>query len=300
MDPTYWKRYVVETDVDDIERTIAISTCVSERSRIEFLRFDAGRDAPSILISPGSGGHAHVFAELGYHMHTRGYNVFVMPKQGGRTIVELIRRHEDALGYVAEMCNPRIGIFGEGLGGFVTFYLALGGSRAQTIVCQNSPAILNEHAWHQALIQGNGAARRRQLILPLAKVLTKVVPGLPVPISAYLDFRELIDVKEENRRIETPMVERYLHDPEFDRQYRLSAVVSLLLTPPPGDLAELKTPTMFLVPVRGFVSAYVRDLYERLPPIKKRFVEVDGGAFWMCSHPRDAAGVICEWFDETL
>ena len=42
------------------------------------------------------------------------------------------------------------------------------------------------------------------------------------------------------------------------------------------------------------------DYAHRLPPVKKRLVEVDGSVFWMCSHPKAAAKVICEWFDETV
>lgn len=74
----------------------------------------------------------------------------------------------------------------------------------------------------------------------------------------------------------------------------------LLLTPTPGSLVELKVPTMFLLPVRGFVPSYVRHLFQRLLPIKKKLLEVDGGVFWMCSHPREAANAICDWFDETV
>jgi hypothetical protein len=57
---------------------------------------------------------------------------------------------------------------------------------------------------------------------------------------------------------------------------------------------------MFLLPVRGFVPSYIRQLFERLLPVTKRLVEVDGGVFWMCSHPRQATGVICDWFDQTV
>jgi len=125
-----------------------------------------------------------------------------------------------------------------------------------------------------------------------------------LPISSYLDWKELIDTKEVNRAIETRLVrEGYLHDPDFDRWYPLSAIMSLLLTPPPQALTALKIPTMFLVALRGFAGnefEYVKDLYLRLPNVKKQLVEVDGSVYWMLSHPREAASVIGEWFDETL
>jgi hypothetical protein len=31
-----------------------------------------------------------VFAELAYRMYLRGYNIFIMPKHGGRTVAELV------------------------------------------------------------------------------------------------------------------------------------------------------------------------------------------------------------------
>lgn len=128
---------------------------------------------------------------------------------------------------------------------------------------------------------------------------------MPLPISSYLDWKELIDTKEGNREIETQLVvDGYLNDPDFDRWYPLSAIISLLLTPAPQALTALTIPTMFLVALRGFGGkpfvAYVHELYRRLPPVKKRLVKVDGSVYWMLSHPKEAAHVIGEWFDETL
>jgi hypothetical protein len=130
-------------------------------------------------------------------------------------------------------------------------------------------------------------------------------PYVNLPISSYLDWKELIDTKEGNRAIETRLVrEGYLHDPDFDRWYPLSAIMSLLLTPPPQALTALQIPTMYLVALRGvggnaFVE-YLKELYQRLPNVKKQLIEVDGSVYCMLSHPREAAQVISDWFEETL
>jgi hypothetical protein len=128
----------------------------------ELLSFKKGRSAPSILISPGSGGHSYVFADLGYRMQLKGYNVFIMPKHGGRTISELIPRHIDALKQISASFNNQIGVYGEGRGGYVTFYLALatpvvrqansGSFPLKSIVCQSSPAITTERSYQQAIM----------------------------------------------------------------------------------------------------------------------------------------------------
>ncbi len=62
-------------------------------------------------------------------------------------------------------------------------------------------------------------------------------------------------------------------------------------------------PTMFLAPIRYRAMAidYLQDLYGRLPTnVKKKFFKVDGGHYYMLSHPGAVSRVICDWFDETL
>ena len=300
---SYWKNhYVVESDADEIERSLGSTSFVSDGKRFELPCFERDKSAPNILISPGSAGHSYVFAELGYQMHLRGYNVLIMPKHGGYTIDELAQRHSDALEHISSNFSDRTVVFSEGLGGFVVFYLALAHGPMKSAVYQNAPALLTEEKFQETIIRGRGAAQRRKLILPSLRLLSKMVPRAKIPISLYLDFKELIDTKEGNREVEVRLVkEGYLRDPDFDRRYPLSAVVSLVSTPLPNPISELKTPTMFLVPQRGWSDpSYVRDLYNRLPPIKKKLVEVDGSVFWMVSHPKAAAKVICEWFDETV
>jgi len=29
-------------------------------------------------------------------------------------------------------------------------------------------------------------------------------------------------------------------------------------------------------------------------------VDIDGGVYWMLSHPQTAAKLVCEWFDDSL
>ncbi len=296
---TYWWRYVLEADAEEIEARLAHVPFPSEGQTCELLHFARDVTHPAIVISPGSGGHAYVFAELGFRMHERGYNVFIMPKHGGRTITQLLQRHEDALHATRQVCRGPIAMFGEGLGGYVTFYLALAGAPLQSIVCQNAPAVLTEHAFHDAVFREKGGLRRRALV-PVGRLLRRVAPGARLPLSSYLDFTTLIDPACESHAREAALVKNYRGDPDFDRCHPIAAILSLLETPPPRDLATLTTPTMFIVPTRGLFSAYEKDLSARLPIAQKRVVEVDGSVFWMVSHPRQAAELICRWFDDTL
>lgn len=300
---SYWKRhYVVESDADEIERHLHVTSFTSSGRNFKLVYFEKSKTSPNILISPGEAGHSYVFAEIGFRMQERGYNVFIMPKHGSSaTINELVSRHRDALTHITDNFNDRIGVFAEGFGGYAAFYLALAHGPMKSAVYQNAPAILTEKDWFEAISGDTGAARRRKLILPIAKTLVKIFPNIKLPIWVYLDFSKMIDPNEGTRKIEESLVQKYLTDPDFDRWKTLSAAMSLVTTPPPNPLKELIMPTMFLVPTRGFTGpAYFRNLYQRLPPIKKKIIEVDGSVFWMVSHPKQAAKVICDWFDETV
>ena len=302
----YWKtHYVVRSDPNEIERHITSQTFSSQGGQFELVSFRKDSKLPSILISPGSGGHSYVFAELGFEMYRRGFNVFIMPKHGGQTVSQLMTRHHDALDYVLGIANDRVGLYAEGLGGYVAFYLALAHGQFKSLVCQNAPAILNDREYHEALLRDAGpwvgAVRRRRILLPAAKMIVRVLPGLKIPIRCYLDWKALVDRNRGAYDIERRLVEDgYLRDPEFDRWYPLSHVMSLVSTPPPSRVADLRVPTMFVVATGGPTPAYVRALYDRLPLIKKRFVEVRGSVYWMLSHPVEAADASCGWFDETL
>ena len=298
----YWKKhYVIQTDADKIEEAVKLEAFSSGGENFDLVCFKKNKNTPNILISPGSAGHSYVFAELGYQMYLRDYNVFIMPKHGGVTISELMHRHEDALRYINTNYNSNTCVFAEGLGGYACFYLALANnSIIKSAVYMNAPVIMTEKKFRAAWMQGNGAAKRRKRIFPFAKLIFKLFPKLKLPIRLYLDFKEMIDTKEDNWKIEMPLVESFFKDPDFDRKYPLSAIMSLVNTATPKPVSELKVPTLFLVPLRGFFPSYEKNLYSRLPDIRKNIIEVDGGVFWMLSHPYDAAKIICEWLDTTF
>lgn len=295
-DKSYWKRYPILTNPEEIEQALSKEHFHSEGHQYELLRFFETTSSINILITPGSGGHAYVFAELGYLIHKQGFNVFIMPKHGGFTISELCKRHIDAVRFIRSKYSGGLHIYGEGLGGLVNFYIALAGVSAQSIICENSPAILTDKAFHAAMKSDGAAGKRRTLLLPFFKVLVKLFPLVPVPIKFYLDWNELIDVaNKKNKAIEERLVEAYSSDPDFDRHYPLKAVMSLISTPPPKPISTLSIPTMFILTRRGLMPGYFRQLFNQLNTQKKTLREIDGGVFWMVSNPGEAAAVIADW-----
>jgi pimeloyl-ACP methyl ester carboxylesterase len=303
--PSFWKtHYVTSTDALEIQSALDLEHFTSAGERFELVRFSYGSEAPSILISQGSGGHSYVFAELAYQLHLTGYNVFVMPKHGGLTVSQLMTRHLDALDHIRRYFNAVVGVYGEGLGGYVAFYLALSQAPMVSLVCQNAPAIMTEPSYHEALLSDTGpwarSVRRRRAMLPFLWPLARIAPQLRVPVSSYLSWKDLVDTRPGIRDIEHRLVvEGYLKDPDFDRSYPISAVMSLMSTPPPGRLDDLAIPTMFVVASDGPTPGYITNLYSRLPSIPRKLVPIEGSVYWMLSHPHQAAALISDWFTQT-
>lgn len=300
MKTAYWQtHYVVQTDPAQIAAHMSMREFVSRQTTHKLTCFITDQRAPNILISQGTGGGPLIFAEFAYRISQLGFNVFIMPRHGGATISELAQRHQDALNFISQRFGQRIGVYGEGLGGFVLFYVTLAGSPAQSAVYQNAPAILTEKSFKRAVV-----GKLQRAILGPAKVIVKMAPRLSIPISLYLNWKKLIDTKPDIHAQEQRLVESYLGDPDFNHRYPLKAVLSLLQTPPPKPLATLSVPTLFTVARRGFGGQlfvdYLENLFARLPMAKKELIKVDGSVFWMVSHPQEAAALVGGWFKRTL
>jgi pimeloyl-ACP methyl ester carboxylesterase len=293
----YWKNYLCETDAAKIERVLKQTTFKSGNLSLSLKYFAKSKKAPNILWVVGTGCHSLYLAELGYHMHLRGFNTFGIDFQGHGdsegdkgdfTLSELVRNCIDATAYISNNYNGRVGVVGVSMGGFITFYLGLSDSAARSIACLN-PGVVTEKAFRDEVTRLRKAP-------PLAGAVARLFPRMMIPTARCVDFMGLAGI-EESKHVET-----YLNDPNIVKRYTLRAVMSLISTPPPNPAEELGVPTMFLAPVRDALMSvsYVRSLYDRLPPIKKKLVEVDGSHYWTSSHPREAARVICDWFQETL
>jgi pimeloyl-ACP methyl ester carboxylesterase len=297
--PNYWKNYVYETDPEEIARNLRQATFKSRGLNLSLKYFEKNGTAPNILLISGTSIYSLFGADMMYEMHLRDYNVFGVDfqghgdsegKRGDFTISELVENCSDAAKYISASFNDRIGAIGPSLGGLVTFYLGLAHGPVKSISCQN-PGILTEKKFQDEV------TKKAKKILPLAKLLAKLFPKLKIPTALYVDFKGFLETERERR-----IFEKGIKDPDTVKWYTLRAAMSQISTSPPNPLEELRIPTMFLAPTRDELMSvsYVRDLYDRLPPVKKKFVEVDGGHLWMLSHSREAAKMICDWFDETL
>lgn len=300
-DSNYWKNYVHNMDPDIIEKNIKTATIKSRGLNLNLTYFEKSKSAPNILYIPSTSGYSLFSAELLYNMHLRGYNVFVVDfhghgksegRRGDATINEISKNCSDAINYISKNFNGKIGVCGASLGGFATLYLGLSDKKVKSIACQN-PTILTDTEFQEMLtIKSKGS-------LPAIKLLLAIFPEVMFPTITRSNDDSFTETDLERNYFKKSYV-----DPNTVKDYTGLALLSQVSTPPPRPLKELKIPTMFLAPSKDTVLmplSYIKSLQDRLPSnIKKRIVKVNGGHWWMHSHPEEAAKVLCDWFDETL
>lgn len=294
----YWKKYLYETDAKEIENNIKKLHFSSLGETLELTYFEKSKNAPNILFITATGDHPYVYAELGYNLFLKGFNVFVIPTiDHDFRFIKIVDQVNDAAKYISENYNDKVGVIGASMGGLVAMYVALSNGKAKSIVAQD-PGIVTEEAFRSALFQkGISNSTLGERLFPFGNVLARIFPKFWFPTKLYLNFKTLIDSNEEMQRLDT-----YFKDPDIVHWYTISALLSMISTPPLNPLSQLKVPIMFFSPVRdkAWSREYIKGLYNRLPSIKKKFIEVDGGHYFMLSHPRKAAELIGDWFRETL
>ena len=106
-DPDYWRRYPVETTPDEIRRVLKRATFSSAGGDLELLMFERRAASPSVVISPGSAGHAFVFAELGYRVYESGctpHSPCVGPPNdnGGSELMSVSRQGRTSIHHASE------------------------------------------------------------------------------------------------------------------------------------------------------------------------------------------------------
>lgn len=106
-------------------------------TQIASVRYDADRASTRALVD--------AIEDAGFRArdldHWKRYIVETDPAEIARhltiaTFAELAQSHEDALHHIAATGHDRIGVFAEGLGGYVAFYLALAHGPMHSLVCQ--------------------------------------------------------------------------------------------------------------------------------------------------------------------
>ena len=233
--------------------------------------------APAIVFVPGTMTHPLFYSPFLDAVSRHGYHVVgVHPLSHGRspriihrfTLDDMIRNVRDAVGYTCARFPGTVGLMGSSQGGVLTLLAAGSEHRIRAAFPHNvlfTPLreSLSVTRFPNALGVAYPAIRR------VIAVAGRVLPGLQVPMSCYLDVGKVFSEREWR--------DEFYRDPLGRTAYPVSFLSSLFAT----DMSVLVDGSI-ACPVVAFVSTgdplftlgYSRLVYEGLVAPQKRLIEL--------------------------
>ncbi len=199
---------------------------------------DAGEDAPTVIFSPGIGGHARFYAPFTGRLCDEGFNVVSIDRPGhglseGRrgdsTMEQTLDVVDAAVAYARRRFGGPVALAGSSLGGIISWYALTREPDVEAVVCHN---IAHPRVPHEL------AAR---LKIPPLKRLARFAPLAPVPIKQIADFGavaqgpELLDWFRRER------------DPIWSWRISARSAASIFTFAPRLEWSQVETPVLVLV-----------------------------------------------------
>jgi pimeloyl-ACP methyl ester carboxylesterase len=234
--------------------------------------FMYAKEAPTIILVPGTAMYSLCYAEFMWKLGEQGFNVIGFDPRGhgqsegvrgDYTIAEIMRDAENVITWAIQRFNENVSLMGSSQGGIVSFYMAAKDKRLKGVTCQNfadltSPDTL-ELAKHPRIF------KYLKLILNKA---TDLIPQTQIPVTGYLDL-EKIPVRYFGN------AKNFMEsDPLTLKTISLRALQSLANTRIDKPVEEIDIPVMVFQGDADsiFPLAYTKKIFEKIKSKKKMVV----------------------------
>jgi alpha-beta hydrolase superfamily lysophospholipase len=249
--PKYYRRFITDTvHSDGVELHLDI--------------YEYDKNAPTVILVPGTAIYALCYVELMYKIGESGFNVIGMDPRGhGRsggirgnyTINELTNDVSNVVSYVLENFNEQVSVLGSSQGGIVAFYAAAKDARIKSVICQ-SIAILG----HPDTLQLTRYQALTKIMSSISGFASAILPHTKIPLSSY------IDLKKHKLKYFGDLDNFLKKDPFALNHITLRAMSSLFHTKLAKPLKELETPTFIIQPQQDaiFPVQYIERIFGEL------------------------------------
>jgi UDP-glucose 4-epimerase len=253
-----------------------------------------GSGAPTLVFSPGIGGHARFYLPVLGRLCDEGFNVVAIDRPGhglseGRRgdcpIDEILDVLEDAVRYARERFEGPVALVGSSLGGIIGWYALAREPDVAAVVCHNiaHPAVPHEPS--------------ARLKVPVLKRLARLAPLAPVPIKRIADFEALSRSPE--------ILDHFRRELDGTWCFRITArsAASLFTYEPPVDWSQVETPVLVLIGEQDeMVSARFTEevLAAGKPPNTELRVVPGLGHLLFHDHLAEVLPSVVAWLNEVM
>ncbi|HEY0262850.1 MAG TPA: alpha/beta fold hydrolase, partial [Chitinophagales bacterium] len=171
------------------QRKFESDTVKSDNEKLHVDVLTADKNAPTIVVMPGTAIYALCHAELMYKLYEAGYNVVGFDprghgqstgERGDYSAEELMTDAENVISYAIKRFTKKVTLFGSSQGGIIALYLAAKDERLDSVICHTFADLSDNSAIR--------LTRHPRLFKYLKSVLApagKLVPMAHVPVNSY-------------------------------------------------------------------------------------------------------------------
>ncbi len=251
------------------------------------------KESPTIILLHGLGFHSFEYEELSPLLLEDGFNCLAFDfrchgrsegKRGYWTLRELVDDTKNAVDYICNRFNNRIGIFGNSLGAIVAVFTAAQDSRIKSVAASGCPAKTADF-----------------LLTRFRKVLLFIADGLAhfilfrISMNNFYSYGELIDNPEWVRKIENdPLI------PEA-RKLTITTYKKALEWDATEIVNKVNVPLLVLQGKRDKLQPINQsEMLYKFANEPKEFKLIDTGHLPHLENPELTSKILIEWFNKTL
>lgn len=263
---------------------------------LEVMAVEARR--PTVVFMPGTNAYALLYAEFLAALAERGFNVVAFDprghgasggRRGSYVLRELVDDMDRAVDYARQRFGGPIAVAGSSQGGITAFYYAAAKPQITAAVCHNAADLTHPDHWRLTRIP----AVVNRLLAPCLRMMARVVPELPVPMTAYLDL-----AREPVRGVGNARNVLYA-DPDLVPFVRLKTLASLSYETLACPVEQFRVPVLLLHAGADtiFPEDSVRRLHSRLPEPKSLLVYPGLPHYLIVDHVPAFIDDVVAWLD---
>lgn len=247
-----------------VDRSMLEETYIDANSyRLHLNIGSVGEGSPTLVCIPGTSAYAQVYAQFGYDIFKRGFNVIGFDPRGhgqssgprgDYTMNGLVEDTMAVVKYARNRFGGKVALAGSSQGGMAAFYAAAADDSLAAAVCHN---IADLNGKDNIILS---KIRPPRFLVPVASFFMRLYGSYSIPISLYLDLTK------EKFPDGTDAATLLREDPLAISWITFRALNSLLRTDLPQPVEKIKVPIMLIHAEKDniFPQAYVEGIYNRL------------------------------------
>ncbi len=255
--------------------------------------YEHSRNAPVVIVVPGTGSHAGNYAQFCETLSDKGYNVLPFDlmghgKSGGErgvfSMYELLENISTVISYAESKYSNKIGLIGTSQGGEVALHAALHDKRINAVICHN---VLLTYKFPINL-------KVKFIKSWICSMLCNIIPDFYFPLKLAFNWGDVYN--------DPTHLQRKFEDPLAVWHYKFKSYRTIFTHIPEYPIEDLQTPILIAVGENDKLvpREHCKKIYDMLTCQKEFYVMPNANHQLLIDYLDIFAPIVDVWFKKTL